>query len=151
MQKTFSQRNEDVQRNWRIVDADGQVLGRMATVIADVLRGKDKPTFTPHIDGGDFVVVINAEKVVLTGNKPNTKVYAYHTGFRGGLRPVPAKQMVQDNPEIMIREAVWGMLPKGQLGRSQIAKLKIYRGADHPHQAQKPQVLNTRKDTHQNA
>jgi large subunit ribosomal protein L13 len=139
--KTFSQRTEDVVHNWRLVDADGKVLGRLATQIAIVLRGKDKVTFTPHIDGGDFVVVINAEKIQLTRNKPETKMYSHFTGYRGGLKTKPAKQMLVEDPEEMIRLAVWGMLPKGALGREVIKKLKIYKGATHPHVAQKPVAL----------
>jgi large subunit ribosomal protein L13 len=139
MQKiTSSLRKEDAVRNWRIVDADGQVLGRLATQVAVALRGKDKPVFTPHVDCGDFVVVVNAGKVKLTGNKLETKTYAYHTGYRGGLRSRSAGQMMKEDPEEMIRLAVWGMLPKGSLGRQIITKLKIYRGAEHPHAAQKP-------------
>ncbi len=136
--KTYSQRNEDVVHNWHVMDADGKVLGRLATQIAVVLRGKDKPTFTPHVDGGDFVVVINAEKIQLTRNKLNTKIYSHFTGYRGGLKSQTAKEMLQNDPEEMIRLAVWGMLPKGPLGRDVIKKLKIYKGPTHPHAAQKP-------------
>lgn len=140
--KTFSQRNEDVQRDWRIVDAEGQILGRLASQVAAVIRGKDKVTFTPHIDGGDFVIVINAEKIKLTGNKLETKMYRHHSRYRGGLKERTAGQMIQDDPEEMIREAVWGMLPKGPLGRTLITKLKVFKGADHPHMAQMPKPLN---------
>ncbi|MFH1018087.1 MAG: 50S ribosomal protein L13 [Pseudomonadota bacterium] len=136
--KTYSQRKEDAVRNWRVMDAEGKVLGRLATQIAIILRGKDKPTFTPHIDGGDFVVVVNADKVVLTRNKLNTKIYAHFTGYRGGLKTRPAKEMLEKDPEEMIRLAVWGMLPKGPLGRDIIKKLQIYKGPSHPHAAQKP-------------
>jgi len=139
--KTYSQRKEDVQREWRIVDAQNRVLGRMATRIAVSLRGKDKATFTPHIDGGDFVVVINAEKVALTGDKLQKKMYRYHTGFRGGLKSCNAEEMRSKKPEEMIRLAVWGMLPKGPLGRQLIRKLKVYKGSEHPHEAQKPTPL----------
>ncbi len=139
--KTFQERKEDVVRNWRIVDARGQVLGRLASQVAAVLRGKDKPTFTPHVDGGDFVVVVNAEKIELTGNKLNKKLYHNHTNYRGGIKTRTAKEMRQSYPEEMITEAVWGMLPKGPLGREMIGKLKVYRGASHPHDAQKPTTL----------
>lgn len=139
--KTYSQRNEDVQRGWKIVDADGKVLGRLATRVATSLRGKDKPTFTPHIDGGDFVVVINAEKVKITGAKAEKKVYYHHTGWMGGLKQKTAGKMIQEKPEEVIRKAVWGMLPKGPLGRQLMTKLKIYRGAEHPHTAQEPKAL----------
>lgn len=136
--KSFAQRKEDVQRGWKVVDARDQILGRMASKIAVSLRGKDKPTFTPHVDGGDFVVVINADQVRLTGSKLEKKMYHYYTGYRGGLKSANAAQMKQDHPEEMIRRAVWGMLPKGPLGRKMIKKLKVYRGAEHPHSAQKP-------------
>lgn len=139
--KTYMQKKEEVQRNWRVVDAAGQVLGRMASQVAAVLRGKDKPTFTHHVDGGDFVVVINAEKVVLTGAKLRTKLYRYHTGYRGGVVTHTAKQMIENDPEEMIRLAVCGMLPKGPLGRDMIGKLKIYRGPSHPHEAQQPKPM----------
>jgi large subunit ribosomal protein L13 len=139
--KTYTQKKEEVQRDWRVVDASGQVLGRMASQIAAVLRGKDKPTFTHHVDGGDFVVVVNAEKLVLTGNKLETKLYRYHTGYRGGVKTQTAKQMVENDPEEMIRLAVWGMLPKGPLGRDMIGKLKVYRGPSHPHEAQQPKPM----------
>lgn len=135
--QTYEQRKEDVKKEWRIVDAEGQVLGRVATQVAISLRGKDKPTFTPHVDGGDFVVVINAEKVKLAGNKLDGKLYSYHTGFRGGLRTQTARQLRQDKPEELIKLAVWGMLPKGALGRKMISHLRVYRGAEHPHSAQK--------------
>jgi large subunit ribosomal protein L13 len=139
--KTYTQRKEDTQRSWKIVDATGQSLGRMASQIAACLRGKDKPTFTPHVDGGDFVVVVNAEKVELKGAKLDEKMYHYHTGYRGGIVTRSARQLRQDDPEKMIRLAVWGMLPKGALGRQMINKLKVYRGAEHPHAAQQPKTM----------
>ncbi len=139
--KTYSQRKEDVQQGWRIVDADGKVLGRLATRVATSLRGKDKPTFTPHVDGGDFVVVVNADKVKMTGTKLEKKVYYRHTGWRGGLKEKTAEKMVQEKPEEVIRKAVYGMLPKGPLGRQMLTKLKIYSGAEHPHSAQQPKPL----------
>ncbi|MCC7459802.1 MAG: 50S ribosomal protein L13 [Proteobacteria bacterium] len=139
--KTYSQRREDTVHNWMVANADNQILGRFATQVASILKGKHKPTFTPHIDGGDFVVVINAEKIQLTKDKLETKKYYYFTGYRGHLRESTAKDMRQNDPEEMIRLAVWGMLPKGPLGREMISKLKIYRGAEHPHAAQKPTEL----------
>lgn len=139
--KTYSQRKEDAAHDWKVADAKGQVLGRFATQVASILKGKHKPTFTPHIDGGDFVIVVNAEKVVLTSDKMDKKMYYYFTGYRGHLRESTAKNMVQNEPEEMIRLAVWGMLPKGPLGREMISKLKIYRGAEHPHKAQMPTEL----------
>lgn len=139
--KTYSQRKEDAKHEWKVADANGQVLGRFATQVASVLKGKHKPTFTPHIDGGDFVIVLNADKVVLTSDKMDKKMYYQFTGYRGHLREATAKHMVQNEPEEMIRLAVWGMLPKGPLGREMISKLKIYRGAQHPHQAQMPTEL----------
>jgi len=141
MMKTYSQRKEDVVHNWLIADANDQILGRFATQVASVLKGKHKPTFTPHIDGGDFVVVINAEKIQMTKDKLEKKKYFYFTGYRGHLRESTAKEMRQNDPEEMIRLAVWGMLPKGPLGREMISKLKIYRGAEHPHAAQKPTTM----------
>lgn len=138
MNKTFSQRREDAVHNWMVANAENQILGRFATQVASVLKGKHKPTFTPHIDGGDFVVVINAEKIQMTKDKLEKKKYYYFTGYRGHLRESTAKEMRQNDPEEMIRLAVWGMLPKGPLGREMISKLKIYRGAEHPHAAQKP-------------
>ncbi len=138
MNKTFSQRKEDAVNNWLIADASNQILGRFATQVATVLKGKHKPTFTPHIDGGDFVVVVNAEKIQLTKDKMEKKKYYYFTGYRGHLRESTAKDMRENSPEEMIRLAVWGMLPKGPLGREMISKLKIYKGAEHPHAAQKP-------------
>jgi large subunit ribosomal protein L13 len=141
MMKTYSQRREDTVHNWMVANADNQILGRFATQVASILKGKHKPTFTPHIDGGDFVVVINAEKIQLTKDKLETKKYYYFTGYRGHLRESTAKDMRQNDPEEMIRLAVWGMLPKGPLGREMISKLKIYRGAEHPHAAQKPTEL----------
>lgn len=129
------------QREWYVVDLEGQVLGRAATKIASVLRGKHKPTFTPHVDMGDFVVVVNAGKVHLTGNKMKNKLYRYHTLYPGGLRETPAEKLLAKHPENLIRAAVWGMLPKGPLGRKIIKKLKVYAGPEHQHAAQLPQKL----------
>jgi len=141
-QKTFVEKTETASRNWRVVDADGKVLGRLASKVAVVLRGKDKPTFTPHIDCGDFVVVINADKVKVTGNKLEGKKYAYYTGYRGGLKTSTAGQLLDKKPEEMIRLAVYGMLPHGPLGQRIITKLKVYKGTAHPHTAQKPVALS---------
>ncbi len=130
-----------VDRKWLLVDARGQVLGRLATRVATILRGKHKPTFAPHLDVGDHVVVINAEQVHLTGRKMTDKVYRWHTGYIGGLREISAERMLRTHPERVIEWAVQGMLPKGRLGRAMFKKLKVYRGAEHPHAAQKPEPL----------
>lgn len=132
----------EIERRWFVVDASGQVLGRLATKIATVLRGKHKPQFTPHLDTGDFVVVVNAEKVRLTGRKLDQKKYYRHSGYMGGLKEFTAKQMLQRKPEEVIRLAVKRMLPKNRLGRKQLKKLKIYAGPEHPHVAQQPKPLN---------
>jgi large subunit ribosomal protein L13 len=142
--KTFVAKPSDRQRDWVIVDATGQTLGRLATQIADVLRGKRKPTYTPHIDTGDFVVVINAEKISVSGNKRADKLYHRHSGYPGGLKTRTLGEMLERRPEEVIRLAVKGMLPRNRLARKQITKLKIYAGPDHPHVAQKPQPMETR-------
>ena len=129
------------QRQWYVVDLEGQVLGRAATQIATVLRGKHKATYTPNVDSGDFVVVVNADKVKLTGAKMKDKMYRYYTGYPGGLRESSAREVLADKPERVIRAAVWGMLPKGRLGRRIIKKLKIYGGAEHNHSAQQPKPM----------
>ena len=139
--KSYIAKPADVQRKWYIVDAEGKTLGRLATEIATVLRGKHKVTFTPHVDGGDFVVVVNAEKVVLTGKKLDQKMYRYHTGYVGGLKEITYREMMAKKPEKVIELAVKGMLPKGPLGRSMITKLHVYAGPDHEQAAQKPEVL----------
>ena len=139
--KTFMQRKEDVQRDWYVVDAEGQTLGRLASKVANVLRGKHKPTYTPHVDGGDYVIIVNAEKIVLTGNKLNDKIYYNHSRYTGGLRERTAKEMVEKYPVEMIERAVKGMLPKGRLGRQMYKKLFVYEGENHPHSAQKPKEL----------
>ena len=141
--KTFVAKPSDRQRDWVIVDATGQTLGRLATQIADVLRGKRKPTYTPHIDTGDFVVVINAEKISVSGNKRADKLYHRHSGYPGGLKTRTLGEMLERRPEGVIRLAVKGMLPRNRLARKQITKLKIYAGPDHPHVAQKPQPMET--------
>lgn len=132
----------DIKRNWLIIDLDGQVLGRASTRIATVLRGKHKAIYTPSVDTGDFVIVINASKVVLTGNKLADKVYHRHTGHPGGLRSITAEKLLQTKPEEVIKKAVKGMLPSNNLGRLMLKKLKIYAGADHPHAAQQPKPLS---------
>lgn len=139
--KTYMQKKEDVVRNWYVVDAEGQTLGRLATKIASVLRGKHKPTYTPHIDGGDYVIVVNAGKVNLTGNKLDNKIYYNHSRYTGGLRERTAKEMKENYPVEMIERAVKGMLPKGRLGRQMYKKLFVYEQSEHPHSAQKPQEL----------
>lgn len=139
--KTYMQRKEDVERNWYVIDAEGVTLGRLASKVATVLRGKHKPTYTPHVDGGDYVIVINADKVNLTGNKLNTKIYYNHSRYTGGLRERTAKEMVEKYPVEMVERAVKGMLPKGRLGRKMYKKLFVYSEGEHPHSAQKPEVL----------
>ena len=139
--KSFTARKGEVPRNWYVVDAKGQVLGRLATRIAMVLRGKNKPTFTPHIDTGDFVIVVNAEQVQLTGRKLDQKIYYRHTGYMGGLKQVSARQLLAKKPIEVLRHAVRGMLPKNSLGRQLLKKLKIYAGGEHPHAAQQPAPL----------
>src|SRR5262245_57434303 len=134
----------EIQRQWMVVDAAGQVLGRLATRVASILRGKHKPTFAPHLDVGDHVIVINAEQVHLTGRKLTDKMYRWHTGYIGGLREVSAENMLRRHPERVIEWAVQGMLPKNRLGRAMAKKLKVYRGAAHPHQAQQPKALEVR-------
>ena len=143
-QKSFWLTKEDgeAQRDWFVVDATGKTLGRLASRIAAVLRGKHKPTYTPNVDMGDFVVVLNAGAVRLTGNKPDKKLYQHHSLFPGGIKTRLAKEVLADDPERAIREAVWGMLPKGPLGRRIIKKLKIYKTDKHDHLAQKPRVLD---------
>ena len=140
--KTKSFAKHEIDRSWFVVDADDQVLGRMASEIAKILRGKHKPTFTAHADTGDFVVVLNAEKVKLTGKKETDKRYRHHTGWVGGLRSVSAAELRAKHPEDLVKKAVWGMLPKGPLGRAMFRKMKVYAGAEHAHSAQQPQVLD---------
>ena len=138
MKNTYMQKKETVKRDWYVIDAEGVNLGRLATRVADVLRGKHKPTFTPHIDCGDFVIVVNASKVNLTGNKLNDKIYYNHSGYTGGLRERTAKEMREKYPVEMIERAVKGMIPHNRLGRQVAKKLFVYEGAEHPHMAQKP-------------
>ncbi|MEO1171877.1 MAG: 50S ribosomal protein L13 [Myxococcota bacterium] len=139
--KTISAKKEDVKREWFVVDAADQTLGRLATRVATVLRGKHKPIYTPHVDTGDFVVVINAEKVRLTGKKGEDKMYHHHTGWVGGVVSRTAKQLRETRPEQLVENAVHGMLPKNVLGRQMGKKLKVYAGAEHPHAAQQPREL----------
>ncbi len=141
IQKTYFAKKEEVERKWYVVDASGKALGRLAREIAVVLRGKNKPTYTPFVDTGDYVIVVNAEKVALTGNKMNDKFYYRHSGYLGNLKKTSAKDMLQKHPEKVIKLAVRGMMPKGVLGRHMLKKLKVYRGPEHPHQAQKPETL----------
>ena len=139
--KTYTAKPGEVERRWYVVDADGQTLGRLATRIADTLRGKDKAQYTPHVDTGDFVVVVNAEKVRVTGNKLEQKRYYRHSGYPGGLRSRTLREQLERRPTEVIRKAVKGMLPRNRLARQQLNKLKIYAGPEHPHEAQAPQPL----------
>lgn len=138
--KSYMAKANEIEKKWYIIDAEDKVLGRLATEIATILRGKNKPIYTPHVDTGDFVIVINADKVKLTGKKLDKKNYTYHTGYPGGLRQVPYRNLMVKNPEKIIELAVKGMLPKNSLGRSMYRKLKVYRGTEHGHEAQKPEV-----------
>ncbi len=140
--KTFVAKKEEVNRNWYLVDAENQVLGRIATTIANVLRGKNKPTYTPSVDTGDFVIVVNAEKIALTGNKLADKTYYSHSGYPGGIKSITAGKLLEKKPEDLIRIAVKGMLPKNKLARHMLSKLKIYTGSEHPHKAQQPRAMN---------
>ncbi|MFM8762516.1 MAG: 50S ribosomal protein L13 [Solirubrobacterales bacterium] len=139
--KTYVANSTDRDRRWLVVDAEGQTLGRLATQIADALRGKRKPEYTPHVDTGDFVIVVNAEKIAVTGNKMTEKMYRRHTGYPGGLRERTLAEMLEQRPEEVIRKAVKGMLPRNRLARRQITKLKVYAGPTHPHTAQKPEPM----------
>ncbi|MDW8270251.1 MAG: 50S ribosomal protein L13 [Anaerolineae bacterium] len=142
MNKTFSQRPEDVQREWLLVDAEGKTLGRLASEIAKILRGKHKPTFTPHVDGGDFVVVINADKIRVTGDRLESKKYYRHSGYMGGLKEISLRRMLETHPERVLELAVRGMLPKNRLGRKMFKKLKVYAAPTHPHAAQQPRPID---------
>jgi large subunit ribosomal protein L13 len=139
--RTLFARKGDMQRKWYLVDAKDAVLGRLAVKIADCLHGKKKPIYTPNVDTGDFVIVINADKVKLTGRKLDNKVYYRHSGYPGGIKAETARDRLARYPEKILTDAVWGMLPKGRLGRAMIKKLKVYRGSEHPHEAQKPEML----------
>jgi large subunit ribosomal protein L13 len=140
--KTYVATPSTREREWLVADASGKTLGRLATQIADALRGKRKPEYTPHIDTGDFVIVVNAEKIKVTGNKLKGKVYRRHSGYPGGLRTRTLEEMLERRPEEVIRLAVKGMLPRNRLGRQQLRKLKVYAGPDHPHEAQKPKPID---------
>jgi len=140
--KSFVAKPLEVEQKWYVVDASGKTLGRMATEIASVLRGKHKPIFTPHVDTGDFVIVINADKVVLTGRKLDQKIYRWHTGYVGHMKERTYRVMMKDHPEEVVQHAIKGMLPKNSLGRQMLGKLKVYRGPEHNHQAQQPEVLD---------
>ena len=139
--KSFMAKTEEVERKWYVIDAEGKVLGRMASEIAKILRGKNKPIYTPHVDTGDFVIVINAEKIVLTGNKLDQKMHRKHSHYPGGLKETPYRKIMEEKPEMAVYEAVKGMLPHNSLGRKMLKKLKIYKGSEHEHQAQKPEAL----------
>ena len=139
--KTYTAKPGEVQRDWYVVDAEGQTLGRLATRIADTLRGKGKPQYTPHVDTGDFVVVVNAEKIHVTGNKLDTKLVRWHSGYPGGLKERTLRQQLERRPTEVIRKAVKGMLPKNRLASAQLTKLKVYAGPEHPHAAQAPKNL----------
>ena len=139
--KTYMANAQTVERKWYVVDADGLPLGRLASKVAAILRGKNKPTFTPNVDGGDYVIVLNSDKIVLTGKKLEDKYYRYHTGYIGGLKEIAYGKLMAERSDLALYEAVRGMLPKNSLGRQMIKKLKIYKGAEHNHQAQKPETL----------
>ncbi len=139
--KTYSARPGEVSRNWLLVDAEGRTLGRMASAVAARLRGKHKPEYTPHVDTGDFVVVINADKVRVTGRKAGDKIYHSHSGYPGGLKSASFRQLIEKSPERVVRLAVRGMMPRNRLGRAMLKKLKVYAGDEHPHAAQQPRTL----------
>ena len=139
--RTYSARPSDIKREWHVVDASDLVLGRLSSEVAKILRGKHKPIYTPHIDTGDFVIVINADKIKVTGNKIEDKIYYRHSGYLGGLKQKPLSRVMADRPEEVVGRAVKGMLPHNRLGRAMFKKLKVYAGGDHPHEAQKPKPL----------
>lgn len=140
--KSYVAKPSEVQRKWYLIDAEGKTLGRLSTEIANILRGKHKPTFTPHVDGGDFVVVVNADKVVLTGKKLDQKLYRYHTGYIGGLKEISYRRMMAEKPEEVVRHAISGMLPKNKLRKRMMTRLRVFAGANHTHEAQNPEVIN---------
>ena len=140
--KTYSAKPLEIERKWYLIDAEGKTLGRLATQVANILRGKNKPQYTPHIDTGDFVIIINAEKIKVTGKKETDKKYYRHSGFPGGLKVTSFKELMEKKPTAAIEKAVKGMLPHNTLGKEQFNKLKVYAGSEHPHEAQKPIVLN---------
>ena len=139
--KTYMAKASDVQRKWYVVDAEGVVLGRLASQVASILRGKNKPIYTPHVDTGDYVIILNADKVVLTGKKLDQKIYYKHSGFAGGLKETPYRRLLAEKPEFAVQKAIIGMLPKGPLGRKMAKKMKVYAGTEHEHAAQQPEVL----------
>jgi large subunit ribosomal protein L13 len=139
--RTFTAKNEEIERDWYVVDAEGQTLGRLASRIAPIIRGKHKPIYTPHLDCGDFVIIINAEKVRVTGRKLDQKLYHRHSGYPGGLKSISLRDQLERHPERVLQAAIKGMLPKTKLGRRMIKKLKVYAGDSHPHQAQQPKPL----------
>lgn len=139
--RTFSAKPTDIEKKWYIVDASEMILGRLSTVVATILQGKNKSKYTPHIDTGDYVIVINAQKINVTGKKESQKIYRHHSGYIGGLKEITLERLREKHPERIIEKAVWGMMPKGRLGRAMIKKLKVYAGEKHPHEAQKPEVL----------
>ena len=143
--KTFMAKNGQIERKWYVVDASGMALGRLASQVAAILRGKNKPTFTPNVDTGDHVIVINTDKVVLTGKKLDQKYYTYHTGYIGGLKQIPYSKMMAEKSDLAVYEAIKGMLPKNSLGRQMITKLRVYKGAEHNHAAQQPVELKLDK------
>ncbi len=140
--KTYSAKKGEVEREWYVVDATGKTLGRLASKIALILRGKHKPVYTPHVDTGDFVIVVNADKVKVTGEKEKKKIYYWHTGYPGGIKSISLGKMLQEKPEKLFQRVVRGMLPKNSLGRAMLKKLKVYRGPEHPHEAQRPKPLD---------
>jgi len=142
LMKTYSAKPAEVQQDWFLVDATDKTLGRLATEVAARLRGKHKPEYTPHVDTGDYIVIVNAEKIRVTGKKTTDKMYHHHTGYPGGLKSISFEKLIDKAPERVIQSAVKGMLPKNPLGRAMFGKLKVYAGGDHPHQAQQPQELN---------
>ena len=142
---TYMPKAADIERKWYVVDAEGQVFGRVASQVANILRGKNKPIYTPHVDTGDYVIIVNASKLVLTGNKLDQKVYYHHSGYAGGLKETKYRKLMAEKPEFAIRRAVVGMLPKGPLGRQMARKLHVYAGPDHPHAAQQPEVVTLTK------
>ena len=140
--KTYSAKANEVKRNWFLVDANGKTLGRLATQVASRLRGKHKPEYTPHVDTGDYIVIVNAAKINVTGNKFDDKMYNYHSGYIGNLKSIPFKDLIKKKPEEVIHKAVKGMLPKGPLGREMVKKMKVFAGSEHTHVAQQPRLLD---------
>lgn len=143
--KTYMANKESLERKWYVVDAEGMVLGRLASQVAAILRGKNKPIFTPHVDTGDFVIILNADKIVLTGRKLDQKYYYHHSGYPGGLTEIKYRDLIAKKPEFVVYEAIRCMLPKGPLGRQMLKKLRVYRGSEHKHEAQHPEKLELKK------